>query len=76
MRWILVELDDGTQEFFSHLTDAFRYAKRQEERRRHSVEFVGDFYETHERIYSGQDLRWLLRSLDDVNQWMKSSDVN
>lgn len=74
MHWVIVELDSGEQHYFNRLADGFRYAKEQESKRRHSVEFVGDFYEYNEQVYSGQNLRWLLRSLDNVSTWMKRSN--
>lgn len=76
-KWIIVELDTGEQEFFDQLVDAFRFAKAQEKKRRHSVELVGEFnYDPRlDRVYTGQDLRWILRSVDNVTTWMKSSDV-
>lgn len=75
MRYTIVELDDGTQEFFERPADGFRYAKQQEERRRHSVEYlaVGEFYNTDDGIvYRGQLLRTMLRTVDNVTGWIKS----
>lgn len=74
MRFVLVELDDGEQEFFDTTYEAFRYAKRKENERRHSVEYVaiGAFTSDDDHtVYKGQQLRYLLRSLDNVSQWIK-----
>ena len=71
--FVIVELDTGDRQFFERLSDGFRYAKTQESRRHHSVEFVGLFSEDDVLgIYQGQELRWLLRSVDNVKQWVKS----
>lgn len=73
MRFIIVELDNGEQQFFDRMADGFRWAKEQEDKRRHSVEFVSEFINDESiRMYTGQDLRWLLRSLDNVQAWIKS----
>lgn len=72
-----VETTNGEQEFFETPYAAFRHAKQQEERKRNSVEYVavGSFYgdeETEGRVYRGQHLRYILRSLDDVQGWLKA----
>jgi hypothetical protein len=72
--FVLVELDDGVQEFFETAYDGFKFAKEAEQRRRGSVEYVavGEFYESEGSIYAGQELRHLLRSLDNVHGWLKA----
>jgi len=78
-RFSFVELDTGEQEFFANPYTAFKYAKKQESKRRGSVEYVavGQFYENDEDetealVYQGQYLRWMLRSLDDTIGWLKA----
>jgi hypothetical protein len=78
MRWVLVELDDGTQEFFDALYDGLAYARKIEDRRAHSVEhvIVVDGVEHDEQtfhVYKGQELRYLLRALDNTYQWLKTT---
>jgi hypothetical protein len=70
---VVVELDDGEQEFFDSPIEGFRFAKKKEQQRRHSVEYVaiGDFYEDEGTVYSGQMLRMMLRSVDNISGWMK-----
>lgn len=78
MRYTIVELDDGTQEFFERPADGFRYAKQQEEKRKHSVEYlaVGEFYDADDGIvYRGQLLRTMLRTVDNVTGWIKSGST-
>jgi hypothetical protein len=72
--FVLVELDNGTQEFFETAYDGFKFAKEEEARRRGSVEYVavGEFYDQEGSIYMGQELRHLLRSLDNVHGWLKA----
>jgi hypothetical protein len=72
-RFILVELDTGEQEFFDDTYSAFKYAKENEDKRRHSVEYVaiGEFYETEGIIYKGNQLRHLLRTLDEKS-WIRA----
>lgn len=75
MRFTVVELDDGTQEFFERPVDGWRYAKEQEDKRRHSVEYlaVGEFYNDDNEgvVYTGQTLRIMLRATDNVTGWVK-----
>jgi hypothetical protein len=74
MRFVVVELDDGEQEFFDSPIDGFRFAKKKEAERRHSVEYVaiGEFYEEDDgSVYTGQLLRTMLRSVDNINGWLK-----
>jgi hypothetical protein len=70
----VVELDDGEQEFFDTPYQAFKFAQKAEQRKTHSVEFVaiGQFYSEDGRIYRGQQLRHLLRTLDNVQGWLKA----
>jgi hypothetical protein len=75
MRFVLVELDDGDQEFFDTAYEAFRYAKKKENERKHSVEYVaiGEFLEDDDyTVYKGQALRHLIRSLDNVTSWVRT----
>jgi hypothetical protein len=73
MRFIVVELDDGTQEFFDRSSDAFRYAKQHEDKRRHSVDYVaiGEFYDDDGVVFRGQNLRMMLRATDNVVGWIR-----
>lgn len=72
-RFIIVELESGEQMFFDRLSDGFRYAKTQEDRKRHSVEYIGTFTDAEPiNIYKGQYLRWILRSVDNVDEWIKA----
>ncbi len=72
--FILVELDSGEQEFFERPYDAFKYAKEKENLRHHSVEYlaIGNFYTEPGVVYRGQELRHLLRSLDNTHAWIKA----
>lgn len=72
--FVLVELDDGLQEFFETPYAGFKFAKEQEARRKGCVEYVavGEFYENEGTIYRGQELRHLLRSLDNVYGWLRT----
>lgn len=74
MRYTIVELDDGTQEFFERPAEGFRYAKQQEDKRRHSVEYIaiGEFYAEDGVVYRGQALRIMLRTVDNVTGWIKA----
>lgn len=71
-----VELTSGEQFFTDTPYEAFRFAKQQELRKRNSVEYVaiGQFYDdqANERVYKGQHLRYILRSLDNVQGWLKA----
>jgi hypothetical protein len=77
-KFFLVELDNGEQEFFDAPYDAFAFAKRCENKRRNSVEYVacGSFYgeadEVDGVVYRGQFLRFMLRSLDNTVGWVKT----
>jgi hypothetical protein len=75
MKHVLVELDTGEQEFFESAYEGFKYAKEQEDKRRHSVDYIaiGDFYKDEGIIYKGQSLRLLLRSLDSVQDWLRAT---
>lgn len=75
MKHVLVELDTGEQEFFESTYEGFKYAKEQEAKRRHSVDYVaiGDFYQDEGIIYKGQSLRLLLRTLDGTQEWIRAS---
>jgi hypothetical protein len=73
--FVFVELDNGVQEFFDTPYAGFKYAKEAELRRRGSVEYVaiGEFYNDQDgTFYRGQELRYLLRSLDNVNAWLRT----
>jgi hypothetical protein len=75
MRFIIVELDNGDQQFFDSTYDGFRYARTKEQERIHSVEYVaiGSFLDEDDHIiYQGQDLRNMLRLLDNVPGWIRS----
>jgi len=74
-KFALVELDTGEQEFFDSSYDAFKFAKKQEDSRRHSVEYVaiGDFWIEDGIVYRGQQLRYMLRLLDNLNAWIEES---
>lgn len=71
---IFVELDSGDQEYFDTPYDAFKFAKEKEMQRKNSVEYVaiGDFYECDGTIYNGQQLRNIIRSLDNVTVWLRA----
>jgi hypothetical protein len=73
MRLVVVELDTGEQECFDTTYEAFKYARKQETVRPHSVEFVaiGEFQTADDHVvYRGNELRILLRSLDNVEGWL------
>lgn len=65
----IVELDDGTQASFTLAVEAFRFAKLKESERHHSVQGV---ISRGEWIYEGQSLRQMIRTLDNVNEWLKN----
>lgn len=77
-QFIFVELDNGEQEFFDSIYHAFKFAKIHEDARRNSVEYVaiGSFYgdedETEATVYKGQQLRYMLRALDNAKGWLKA----
>lgn len=80
-RFALVELDNGRQEHFDSPYDAFKFAKEEEEKKRHSVEYVavgditqGNFYNQDGIVYRGQHLRYMIRLLDNVNLWIRNSN--
>lgn len=72
-RFVVVELDNGTQEFFEDTWAAFKYAKENEDKVRHSVSYVavGEFYTSDGVVYRGNELRHILRTLD-VKTWIKA----
>jgi hypothetical protein len=72
MRFVLVELDTGEQEIFDTSYEGFKFAREQENRRRHSVEYLGVFDEdvAEVTVWCGQSLRVLLRSLDNLRAWI------
>lgn len=74
MKHVVVELEDGTQEFFDFVYDGFRFAKEQESKKRNSVEYVaiGDFWEEDGEVYRGQRLRNTIRVLDEIQEWIKA----
>jgi hypothetical protein len=75
-QFFVVELDNGEQEFFDSPYYAFKFAKVQEEARRGSVDYVaiGMFYdeEANGTVYRGQQLRYILRALDNPVAWIKT----
>lgn len=77
-QFFVVELDSGEQEFFDAPYQAFKFAKTHEDARRGSVEYVaiGSFYgeedEVDGTVYRGQQLRHLLRALDNPVAWLKA----
>ena len=73
MRVVIVELANGEQQFFNRLADGFRFAKEQENKHRHSVDYVGSFDDDENTmVFTGQSLRWLLRSVDNLPMWIKA----
>jgi hypothetical protein len=76
VNFAVVELDNGDQYFGDTPYEAFKFAKEREAEKPNSVEYValGEFYERDDGlIYSGQELRHLLRALDNVIGWLKTS---
>lgn len=75
-QFFVVELDNGEQEFFDSPYLAFKFAKRHEDTRRGSVEYVavGFFYDEDAdgTVYRGQQLRHILRALDNPVAWLKT----
>ena len=76
-RMILVELDTGEQGFFDESREAFKFAQAKEVERTHSVEYVAiaenfDSLDVDITLIYGQELRLILRSVDNVNEWIKS----
>lgn len=83
-RHSFVELATGEQEFFQTPYEAFKYAKSAEEQERNSVALVGVsgeydapdeelfFMMDQVTIYRGQRLRHLIRSLDNVQVWIRT----
>jgi hypothetical protein len=71
----LVELEDGTQEFFDSPYFAFLFAKIHEDASTNSVSYVavGDFWNDVGMVYRGQELRYLLRAIDNTKSWLKDS---
>lgn len=75
MRLVVVELDTGEQEYFDSTYEAFKYAREEETVRPHSVDFVaiGEFETADDHVvYRGNELRILLRSLDNVQGWIRT----
>lgn len=75
MKLVVVELDTGEQEYFETSYDAFRFARLKETERPHSIEFVavGEFLTADDHVvYRGNELRILLRSMDNVTQWIRA----
>ncbi len=74
INFVIVELDDGEQHFMETPYAGFKFAKEQEGRRKGSVEYIaiGEFYHEDGMIYRGQELRHLLRSLDNVTGWLRT----
>ena len=72
--FVVVELDSGIQEFFESSYEGFVYAKEQESRKKNSVEYIaiGEFYSADGRIYKGNQLRHMLRMLDNVKGWVRA----
>jgi hypothetical protein len=72
----VVELDSGDREFFYSASDALRYAKKHEEQRRHSVEYLavakGESIDGEITVYRGQELRFMIRSLNNVRAWIRT----
>jgi hypothetical protein len=78
MRAAVVELDDGTREWFDDVRQAYHYAKEQEQKRRHSVEYLAiandfDSMDTDVMVLRGQELRITLRSVDNIQGWITGS---
>lgn len=79
-----VELETGDQFYFETAYDAFKYAKVQERHLRNSVAYVaisqGTFEEeqidldkaTQVTVYRGQQLRLMIRALDDTTSWIRT----
>lgn len=77
MRYIIVELEDGTQDFFDTTYEGFKYAKEHETRKPHSVAYVavGEFEtEDDHVVYVGNVLRIMLRSLDNIHGWLRAGN--
>lgn len=77
-QFFVVELDNGEQEFFNSPYHAFKFAKKHEDTRRGSVEYVaiGSFYgyegTDDGTVYRGQHLRYILRALDNPMAWIRA----
>jgi len=79
-----VELETGDQFYFENAYDAFKYAKIQEHEHRNSVAYVAiskDYVEGEEidleeatqvSVYRGQQLRLMIRSLDNTQAWIRT----
>jgi hypothetical protein len=81
--WTIVELDDGRQEFFTTRYEGFLFAKDMESERKHSVEYVAVIpdvpipdlmvwlrEDSPMYVFRGQELRYMLRSVDNVIGWI------
>lgn len=83
-RQSFVELESGEQVYFDEVYAAFKFAKEQESQERNSVALVAIgaeydgpddellFFMDQVTIYRGQRLRHLIRSLDNVNTWIRT----
>jgi hypothetical protein len=75
MKFVVVELDTGEQEFFENSYQAFAFARKHEAVRPHSVDYVAiGGFETEDDfvVWRGQELRLLLRSLDNIRGWVRA----
>lgn len=76
LEFVVVELENGDQTFFDSVYDGFLYAKDEENKQRNSVAYlaVGTFWNEDDvaRVYRGQQLRYLLRLIDNINGWIKA----
>lgn len=85
-----VELESGEQEYFDSPYQAFKFAKQKEQQHRNSVALVavsddfGDTTNMEELLlkmesvttYRGQQLRYMIRSLDNVTEWLRAQIEN
>ena len=75
MKIVLVELANGDQEYFESTRDALLFAKEKEAQEKNSVDLVAmttdnDLIDV--TILYGQELRLMLRSVDNLTGWLKS----
>ena len=78
-----VELESGDQVYFDNSYDAFKYAKECEQEQKNSVAYVAiskndinDYITLEEAtklsVYRGQQLRLMIRALDNTKTWIRT----
>ena len=73
MKIVIVETENGEQEFFDTFSAGLRFVRLEENKKHHSVEYLAMGDEDNDLIvYRGLTLRQLMRSCDNEILWIRA----